>query len=157
MKHLEDVYRWAYEVGPAVPNAVEFQMIMSKNKLNFLGPGIEAFATIFADTKEEFHEAMQFMKTSPIKKKALIVTPALNPSINFGGGNAGVFLEFATTGEAARLSADSTLTTGLNSEIARATLGDEVVDHYTNMADVELAAFNAHVTDWELQRSFERM
>lgn len=83
MKHLEDVYRWAYEVGPAVPNAVEFQMIMSKNKLNFLGPGIEAFATIFADTKEEFHEAMQFMKTSPIKKKALIVTPALNPSINF--------------------------------------------------------------------------
>ncbi len=44
-----------------------------------------------------------------------------------------------------------------SSEIARATLGDEVVDHYTNMADVELAAFNAHVTDWELQRSFERM
>ena len=35
--------------------------------------------------------------------------------------------------------------------------GDEVVDHYTNMADVELAAFDAAVTDWELRRSFERM
>lgn len=43
------------------------------------------------------------------------------------------------------------------SAIARAAFGDEVVDHYTNMADVELAAFDAAVTDWELRRSFERM
>lgn len=44
-----------------------------------------------------------------------------------------------------------------SSAVARAALGDEVVDHYTNMADVELAAFGAAVTDWELRRSFERM
>jgi glutamine synthetase len=44
-----------------------------------------------------------------------------------------------------------------SSAIARAALGDDVVDHYTNMADVELAAFEAAVTDWELQRGFERM
>jgi len=44
-----------------------------------------------------------------------------------------------------------------DSAIARAALGDDVVDHYTNMADVELAAFDAAVTDWELRRSFERM
>ena len=43
------------------------------------------------------------------------------------------------------------------SEVARAALGDEVVDHYTNMADVELAAFDAAVTDWELRRGFERL
>jgi glutamine synthetase len=43
------------------------------------------------------------------------------------------------------------------SAIARAAFGDEVVDHYTNMADVELAAFGAAVTDWELRRGFERM
>ena len=43
------------------------------------------------------------------------------------------------------------------SEVARATLGDEVVDHYTNMADVELAAFESAVTDWERRRGFERM
>jgi glutamine synthetase len=43
------------------------------------------------------------------------------------------------------------------SELARRLLGDEVVEHYTNMADVELAAFGAAVTDWELRRSFERM
>ncbi len=43
------------------------------------------------------------------------------------------------------------------SELARSAFGDEVVDHYVNMADVELAAFDAHVTDWELARTFERM
>ena len=42
------------------------------------------------------------------------------------------------------------------SEVARATFGDEVVDHYINMADVELAAFNAAVTDWERRRGPSR-
>src|SRR4029079_10788814 len=44
-----------------------------------------------------------------------------------------------------------------SSDVARAAFGDEVVDHYTNMADVELAAFDSVVTDWERRRSFERM
>ncbi|WP_134739174.1 glutamine synthetase family protein [Nocardioides sp. 503] len=44
-----------------------------------------------------------------------------------------------------------------SSAIARAAFGDEVVEHYTNMADVELASFNAAVTDWELRRGFERL
>ena len=43
------------------------------------------------------------------------------------------------------------------SAVARAALGDEVIDHYANMADVELAAYNAAVTDWELHRGFERL
>ena len=43
------------------------------------------------------------------------------------------------------------------SELASAAFGDEVVAHYTNMADVELAAYGAAVTDWELRRGFERL
>jgi glutamine synthetase len=43
------------------------------------------------------------------------------------------------------------------SELARAAFGDEVVAHYVNMADVELAAYGAAVTDWELKRGFERL
>jgi glutamine synthetase len=43
------------------------------------------------------------------------------------------------------------------SAIARAAFGDAVVDHYTNTAQVELAAFDAAVTDWERVRNFERM
>ncbi|MDQ6642405.1 MAG: glutamine synthetase family protein [Actinomycetota bacterium] len=44
-----------------------------------------------------------------------------------------------------------------HSVVARSVFGDDVVDHYTNMADVELAAFDAAVTDWELTRGFERL
>lgn len=44
-----------------------------------------------------------------------------------------------------------------NSTIAKAAFGDEVVAHYSNMARVELDAFDSAVTDWELRRSFERM
>ncbi|MFF4245145.1 glutamine synthetase family protein [Streptomyces sp. NPDC001822] len=43
------------------------------------------------------------------------------------------------------------------SEIAREAFGDETVAHYRNMARVELEAFDAAVTDWELRRSFERL
>lgn len=42
-------------------------------------------------------------------------------------------------------------------EVARAAFGDDVVAHYRNMARVELDAFDAAVTDWELRRSFERL
>lgn len=43
------------------------------------------------------------------------------------------------------------------SEVARAAFSDEVVDHYTHAARVEIAAFDAAVTDWERYRGFERL
>src|SRR3954447_609516 len=43
------------------------------------------------------------------------------------------------------------------SPIARASFGDEVVDHYANMARVELATFEAAVSGWERARGFERL
>jgi glutamine synthetase len=43
------------------------------------------------------------------------------------------------------------------SALARAAFGDDVVAHYANNARVELAAFDAAVTDWELFRGFERL
>jgi glutamine synthetase len=43
------------------------------------------------------------------------------------------------------------------SAIARSALGEDVVAHYLNMADVELAAYDASVTDWERVRGFERL
>ncbi len=43
------------------------------------------------------------------------------------------------------------------SEVARAAFGDDVVEHYRNAARVELAAFDAAVTDWERVRGFERL
>ena len=42
------------------------------------------------------------------------------------------------------------------SAMLRAAMGDEVVDHYVRMAEVEQEAFDAAVTDWEIARGFER-
>ncbi|MEM7274269.1 MAG: glutamine synthetase family protein [Actinomycetota bacterium] len=41
--------------------------------------------------------------------------------------------------------------------LARASFGDEVVDHYAHHYRTELAAFDAAVTDWERTRYFERI
>ncbi|SDJ38418.1 glutamine synthetase [Frankineae bacterium MT45] len=54
-----------------------------------------------------------------------------------------------TLAEAAALFGDSA--------VARSAFGDDVVDHYLNNARIEVAAFNAAVTDWERVRGFERM
>jgi glutamine synthetase len=43
------------------------------------------------------------------------------------------------------------------SAVAAAAFETETVEHYANMARVELAAFDAAVTDWELRRGFERL
>jgi len=44
-----------------------------------------------------------------------------------------------------------------NSQVARDAFGEDVVAHYVNAADVELAAFGKAVTDWERYRGFERL
>ncbi|MBL7809495.1 MAG: FAD-binding oxidoreductase [Saprospiraceae bacterium] len=82
MKHLEHVFHWAHEVGPEVPNTVEFQLLASQRAMNLFGPGIEAVAAIFADTKEELAEAQAFMRRSPVKNKAFIRTGYWNMPIS---------------------------------------------------------------------------
>lgn len=44
-----------------------------------------------------------------------------------------------------------------SSQIAEDAFGDYVVRHYVHAADVELAAYNSTVTDWERLRGFERL
>jgi glutamine synthetase len=44
-----------------------------------------------------------------------------------------------------------------HSEIAGKAFGPEVTGHYANYARIELAAYDAAVTDWELRRCFERL
>ncbi len=44
-----------------------------------------------------------------------------------------------------------------SSDFARRVFGEDVVEHYANMARVEIAAFQSSVTDWERYRGFERL
>ena len=43
------------------------------------------------------------------------------------------------------------------SEIAKAAFGEDVVEHYLNNARIEVAAYDAAITDWERVRGFERL
>ncbi len=43
-----------------------------------------------------------------------------------------------------------------DSEVARSAFGEDVVSHYLNNAKIEIAAFDAAITDWERVRGFER-
>ncbi len=64
-----------------------------------------------------------------------------------------------TDGERARVPATLQAARELfaSSEVAREAFGEDVVAHYLNAADVELAAFQSSVTDWERFRGFERL
>ncbi|HSS93663.1 MAG TPA: glutamine synthetase family protein [Candidatus Dormibacteraeota bacterium] len=42
-------------------------------------------------------------------------------------------------------------------KVARQAFGVDVVDHYVHRADLELAAFESSITDWERFRGFERL
>ena len=44
-----------------------------------------------------------------------------------------------------------------NSAVARAAFGDDMVEHYLHQARIEVAAYDAAVTDWERIRGFERL
>jgi glutamine synthetase len=73
-------------------------------------------------------------------------------------------LEDPVTGNAYELQSDQVansmpeaLTDWAGSTWVRDTFGQEVQDHYANMARIEIADFGKSVTDWERIRSFERI
>ncbi|GLX01312.1 glutamine synthetase [Microtetraspora sp. NBRC 16547] len=68
------------------------------------------------------------------------------------GGNA-----YASGAETVPSTLRDALSVWEDSALAEEAFGKDVVDHYANNARVELAAFDAAVTDWELFRGFERL
>jgi glutamine synthetase len=52
---------------------------------------------------------------------------------------------------------DEALAEWTGSSLVTRAFGKDVMEHYANMARVEIAAYRAAVTDWELRRYFERL
>ncbi|TAE22704.1 MAG: FAD-binding oxidoreductase [Cytophagales bacterium] len=75
LRHMESVFRWAHEVGPSVPNTVEFQILTSRRVLQYLWAGMEVIAPVFADSRDELEASLSFMNNSPVRKKAFIRLP----------------------------------------------------------------------------------
>jgi len=64
---------------------------------------------------------------------------------------------YASPGEELPRSLTEAVDRFARSGVAREAFGDDVVDHYTTMGQVELATFGSAVTDWERVRGFERL
>ncbi|MEO1041637.1 MAG: FAD-binding oxidoreductase [Pseudomonadota bacterium] len=74
-KHLDDVFRWADEIGPHIARSVEFQMLITPKALGVFEPGLEVIAPVLAHNWKEARESVRFIDKSPIRKKASFTTP----------------------------------------------------------------------------------
>lgn len=82
LRHLEEVFEWADEVGPDVPSSVEFQLVISRKAMGIFAPGVEVIAPVLAQSWREAREAVSFATRSRIKRKASIALPLLPVPIN---------------------------------------------------------------------------
>lgn len=82
-KHLEEVYRWADDVGPDVSRSVEFQLLLTPKALGIFSPGIEVVAPVLTNSYKEAKEAVAFINENPIRNKASLTTPLIPMSTSF--------------------------------------------------------------------------
>lgn len=83
MKHLEEVFLWADEIGPEVPRSVEFQLLLSRNSPGIFAPGIEIIAPVMTDSWRQAREDVSFLTRGPLRPRASFTTPLLpmSPSL----------------------------------------------------------------------------
>lgn len=82
-RHLEEVFRWADEVGSSVSRSVELQMLITAKALGIFRPGIEVIAPVIANSWIEAREAVRFIDASPIRKLASFTTPLVPMTTGF--------------------------------------------------------------------------
>jgi FAD/FMN-containing dehydrogenase len=63
--HLEEIVRWAHQVGPQVPLSIELMFMVSRCIPFIEGPGIMVVAPVFADSIFAAWKDLDFMKTRP--------------------------------------------------------------------------------------------
>lgn len=81
IRHLEEVFAWADQVGPSVSPKVEFQMIMNRRALGIFSQGIEVMAPVLANTRTEAREAVAFIDRSPMRPKASFTLPLISMTL----------------------------------------------------------------------------
>lgn len=74
---LDDVYRWAHEIGPDVDRRVEMQILMSRSfdGLGLDQPSIVIASPVFADSEAEAVDALSILETCPVRDRALVAVP----------------------------------------------------------------------------------
>ncbi len=83
IKHLEEVMRWADNIGPQVSPQVEFQIVMNPKALLINAHGLEVIAPVMADSWSQAREMVDFMTHSPVRHLASLHLPLVPMSLEF--------------------------------------------------------------------------
>lgn len=83
---LDEVFRWAHEIGPAVSRAMELMLVIHRDAEGELE--IAVTAPVLADTEEEAREALAALETCPVLDRAKAAIP--NVAVSFAELYAGV-------------------------------------------------------------------
>jgi FAD/FMN-containing dehydrogenase len=76
---LDEVFRWAHEVGPRVPRTVELMVVVHRD---FEGePGIAVTAPALVESAAEAAEALAVLESCPVRERAKMVVPNVEVAI----------------------------------------------------------------------------
>jgi FAD/FMN-containing dehydrogenase len=70
---LEDVFRWAHEIGPRVPRTMELMVIVHRDLDGELEVAVTA--PVLVDSAAEAAEALALLETCPVRERAKAVAP----------------------------------------------------------------------------------
>jgi len=70
---LDEVFRWAHEVGPSVAREVELMVVLHRDLEG--EPELAVTAPALVDSAEEAAAALAFLETCPVKERAKMVVP----------------------------------------------------------------------------------
>jgi FAD/FMN-containing dehydrogenase len=72
---LEEVFRWAHEIGPRVPRAMELMVVIHRDAEG--EPEIAVTGPVLMDSEEEAADALALLETCPALPRAKVAVPNL--------------------------------------------------------------------------------
>ena len=85
---LEDVFRWAHEIGPRVPRTMELMLLIHRDDAG--EAEVAVTGPVLVDTEEEAREALALLESCPVLDRAKISLPNVPVSFDdlFAGSHA---------------------------------------------------------------------
>jgi FAD/FMN-containing dehydrogenase len=72
---LEEVFRWAHEIGPRVPRAMEMMLVVHRDEHGEVE--IAVTGPVLMDSEEEAREALALLESCPVRGRAKVAVPYL--------------------------------------------------------------------------------
>jgi FAD/FMN-containing dehydrogenase len=76
---LEDVFRWAHEIGPRVAREMELMVVIHRDAAD--EPEIAVTGPVFAQTDAEARAALALLETCPVRAQAKVELPYVRPEL----------------------------------------------------------------------------